>query len=762
MLPDGRRWRGDLLGAIAAAVVSLPISMTYGVIAFAPLGEGYVSAGLLAGIYGAICASLFTLPLRGRSLLALGPRPGTSLIFGSLVAQVLTTQALASGTLLVPETARASMAIALGCCAVALAGLMQFAVGALRGGSIVKYVPYPVVSGFINASALFIILGQVWPLLDLPRQGTVLALADMWREARPLALIPGLAAFGLMFLPPRWLRGVPPLVVALVGGTLVYHGMHWALPDAAIGATLHHLPNWHPGLFIFQVDYSFLTPEIALHLFLLILPASFSMALLASLDSLISLTVLDDMLGRRSDPSRELASYGIGNLATALVGGVMTAGGMNRTRPALYAGATTPRYHVMAALLMLLVLALLSDFISLIPHAVIAGLILWLGFGLFDQWSLALLRRFRPRRIAAQADAAIDLGIIVAVIGVAVLFDLVMAVGAGVALSVAIFVLRMSRSVVRNATRGPRAREQKFLSEARREILSQHGDRIAVLTLEGALFFGTIDNLERRIEALVGDGVRYLVLDMKRVTYVDLTAARVLGNVQKGLGARGGLLTVSYVPRPGDFVALDKPRSGISRNAQRLAAVVEASGALAAIGPTRFFPDTDSALAQLEERLIGDMLGRGAPSWRRGALGATLLKDLSPADFTQLRGYVHREIFAPQEVICRQGDTGSSAYFIHHGRAEVFIRLGGARQTKRLHTLTPGALFGEISLLDGKARTASVIAQTPVVCYSIDRDGFARLRTEHPEIAGRLLQNLCIILSQRLRDANDLIVELEA
>ncbi len=151
--------RGDVSGAVAAALVSLPLSMTIGVVALAPLGKEYAIQGVMAGLFGAIVLSLVAALLGARSVLISGPRAASALILASLITQLFVSDELAF-----PSGETLQHVISIAYFAILLAGVIQLLGGLLRIGSIVKYIPYPVIAGFVNSSALLIIMGQSWVL----------------------------------------------------------------------------------------------------------------------------------------------------------------------------------------------------------------------------------------------------------------------------------------------------------------------------------------------------------------------------------------------------------------------------------------------------------------------------------------------------------------------------------------------------------------------------------------------------------------------
>jgi len=261
----------------------------------------------------------------------------------------------------------------------------------------------------------------------------------------------------------------------------------------------------------------------------------------------LTLSALDEITGRRTDSNREIAGHGLGNMAASLIGGVIGSGAMLRSRPGFDAGGRTPAMGIFLSLILLAIVLGLADLIQFIPRAVIAGMILVIGFQSFDRWSFGLFGRFFTGSLKTRMASLADVFIIVLVVAIALTFDLIAAVGAGIVVSVVVFVSRMSRSLVRREFRGPAIHSKSVSSDQRQLVLRECGHRIAVLELDGAIFFGTAEGLEDRVHKLAGDGVTHMVLDMKRVKYIDSTGAFVLQRIHRNLSQQGGILALSYV-----------------------------------------------------------------------------------------------------------------------------------------------------------------------------------------------------------------------
>ena len=594
--------KGDFLGAIAATLVSLPLSMTIGVVAFMPLGSDYAVQGVLAGIYGAVILGFVAAILGGRSILISGPRAASALILASLISQLLLSE-----DLMFPSGETIPNVISIAFFAILLAGAIQAVCGATRMANIVKNIPYPVIAGFINSSALLIILGQSWTLLDIRRQDSLLEIFEHLDEARPIVLVPAIVTIVTMLLTARRFRipMVPPPLAGLAAGTAVFYLMRYLMKGADVGGTLGEVTSHLPTPQYADMFISLGAGGDFMLVMVMVVPAAISMAALASLDTLLSVSVLDDLTETRTDSNRKLVAHGIGNMVASLMGGVIGAGGMIRTKPGYDAGGRTKTMVYIVSSLMLATVLLLAQAIEYIPRAVISGMVVVLGFQIFDRWSFTLVKRLLAGQGVRRKASLDDVFIILLVISTALIFDLIVAVGVGVAVALIIFVLHMQRSLIRREGRGPATHARSVWTERRQAVLQQCGHRIAVLELEGAVFFGSADVLEERIGQLIRDGISHIVLDMKRITDVDSTGGLALARIGQRLRKAGGDLAISYVPverRMTDVpVKLDRRKKDAPR---QLWAAIEQSGALRTLDEGQFYPDTDGALAALEDQVI--------------------------------------------------------------------------------------------------------------------------------------------------------------
>ena len=377
--------RGDVFGGLTAAVVALPLSLAFGVAS---------GLGAIEGLYSAVVVGMLAALLGGSRTQISGPTAPLS------VAMAVVFVDYADGDL--------AKALAI----VVMAGIIQVLLGALRLGSFVAYTPYAVVSGFTSAVGLIIIVVQVLPFF-----GTEVALGGALKSLRSWPdtvtnIDASAVALGLLtlavciFWPGRLQRLLPPSVAALVIGTLV--AVLWLSDAPNIGEVPTGLPDLH-------------TPELTVSDLGSALPAAVTIALLGSINSLLTARVADSLTRQSHDPNRELMGVGFANVVVAFVGGVPGAGATSCTVANVRAGGRSRVSGVLCATILAALVLGLGRYVGSIPHAVLAGILIKVGFDIIDWRYLAHIHRV-PRE---------NVVVLSMTLGLSIISDLVIAVAVG-------------------------------------------------------------------------------------------------------------------------------------------------------------------------------------------------------------------------------------------------------------------------------------------------------------------------------------------
>ena len=727
--------RADIAGGIAGGVVTIPASIGYGVLALSALGDAYVGPAVLAGLYSAVVVSAITLALGQWLPINFAPRSLIAVLFAAMVADTIVPAVR-------QDPANVDRTLALVVLLVATGGVFQALFGMLRLGNAIRYIPSPVMAGFQNAVALLLLVAQLNALLGLRTPVPLLRIPWHAAQIQPLTLAVGVATFLVIWYGPLLTRRVPPPIAGLVAGTVLYHALVLLGFGAYLGPTLGAIPAVTPSFApLARVPSLINDPYVRAH-WAAFLGAAGSLALVASLDTLLCAKTAEGITGHRAAPSPQLLRVGAGNVVAGLVAAIPSGINLGSTLALHRAGGRSGLAPLVCALFVLATILGLGPLIALIPRAAIAAVLAVVALQLADRASLQRLLRLFRERDQHWRVTALDLFVVVLVAAVTIALDLVWAVSVGVAVAIFLFLYRMSRSIVRRAYRGDAVRSKRMLEPRLTEFLAEAGRRIVVFELDGPIFFGTAEKLAVEIEAAVRAEATFVILDLRRVNELDSTGAAILLQTARRLRSEGKHLLLSH----------------LEANALAVSAARDAG-----LRPTRdtVFADTDAALQWAEDALIAGRHGLDAAPVELTLRDIPVLAGLSDAELALLSGRLRRAHYKPGEVVIRQGDRDRSLYIVAGGTTTVRVHVAGTDRQVRLASYARGTIFGEMALLDRQPRSATVTAEGEVVCYVLSEEAFEALIAEHPLIAVRLLTNVARELSVRLRHATRMISELE-
>ena len=474
--------RGDLFGGVTAGVVALPLALAFGEAS---------GAGPIAGLYGAIIVGFFASLFGGTSSQISGPTGPMVVVFAGVYATL-------NGS---PELVFA---------VVVLAGLIQILFGVLRFGQYIRLVPYPVVSGFMSGIGCIIIALQFSRLFGHEPEGggTIPALAAIPSSVLDpnfVALALGIMTLVIVFKWPKALgKFVPAPLAALIIGT-VTSAMITGAP------ILGDIPTGLP---------SFIMPMFSGDTFLIVVEAALILAVLGSIDSLLTSLVADNMTRTRHSSNKELIGQGIGNTVAGLFGGVPGAGATMRTAINIRTGGLTKLSGITHSILLLAVVVSLGPLASQIPHAVLAGILVKTGYDIID---FAYIKR-------AHKGPRWDLALMVLVVLLTVFVDLITAVMAGVVMAAIAFVKEISDAQLEALGDMDNKSLSLELTEEEIALLNSVGNKISLFDFGGPLSFGAAADAGHHVREK-SKGISALILDFSRVPHVDVSAARAVETI---------------------------------------------------------------------------------------------------------------------------------------------------------------------------------------------------------------------------------------
>jgi SulP family sulfate permease len=716
-------WRGDLWGGLAAMLVALPSAIAFGVTILSPLGHEYAAQGAIAGILGATAIGLVAAALGGAERLISAPCAPAAAVLSAFAIQVV-QQGVA------PQTALLMLLLmGLAC------GLLQVLFGAVGIGRLIKYMPYPVVSGYLSGVGLIIILSQVPKFLGAPSGGSLwdaLRTPSVWQWQ---GIVVGVITVAVMLAAPKVTRAVPAAILGLAAGVLSYFALGLAdrsLLDLAGNALVVGSLSVSDDGFTdaiagrWQAFGALGGNEIAS----VIIPA-LTLAVLLSIDTLKTCVVTDALTRTRHDSNRVLIGQGLGNLASAAVGGVPGAGTMGATLVNISSGGLTRLSGLTAGVLTLVAFLVLQKVIQWIPIAALAGILIVIGVRMFDVHSLQLLR---------QRSTVLDFLVIVVVIAVAETVSLIAASGVGIGLAILLFIReQIGGSVVRRKVLGNQTFSKQVRLPAEMAILESRGDQTAIFELQGSLFFGTTDKLYTAIEPELKTR-NYIILDMRRVQSVDVTAAHVLELIEDVLTERKAFLIFSQLPQ----------NVATGRDMRQY---FDEVGLVRTEHHARAFGELDAALEWVENRILEEARLERIAEKPLELAEMELFRIRKQETLAALEACMDKRSYKAGEKVFTRGETGDELLLIRRGSVRIMLPLDD-KQSHHLATFGRGDFIGEMSFLDGGARSANAVAFSDTELYALSRKRFDELASEHKKLAISLFEGLARMLAIRLRFTN--------
>jgi SulP family sulfate permease len=732
--------RGDIAGGVTAALVLPAIEGSYGLLAFGPMGADHAQLGFLLGACTAAVASIVTAALGGRGPLLSGSSGALAVLMAALITTLVADPRFlgADGQPFLP------LVLAYVAVGVVLAGVLQSILAALKLGGLVYFVPFPVHAGYINGSALLMVGAMVPHVL-----GVTVAYGGPtdWQDYSILAPLVALSALLIALRPPAWTRGFPPYLL----GLLVASGLHHLLALTPLAGGLGPLLSapvfeW-PRADTLAPALERLGDGLLLDNWWPLLQFAVAVAMMSTLQTALAGSSIDEITRQRRYSERELFAQGVANVAVGVFGAPPASASTTRSKLNLDAGGSTAVSRLVFGVSLLVALALGLRLMNYLPMAAIAGVFIAVAVGLLDKWTrggaAVLWRQTLKRRVPR--SLAWNYATMVAVAAITVFVSLAAAILLGTLAAMVMFIRSNSKRPIRQVVHAGQRTSRKIRPAAEAELLRANGSRIVLVELDGALFFGTAEAADEEIEHLA-HGVDYLILDFERVTEVDASGARVL------------LLTADFVQSHGRQLLL----SGLMPNDPRTRSIrdMDVHGLLA---DAQFFHDADRALEHAEDRLLDSLAPSKAQRPVLGLKETLLGSGLDAGELAQLSALMVERRLARGEAVFRRGDPGDAMYVSLQGRIGIWLppgaEAGEAGRGRRMVSYAPGVAFGEMGLLQGRPRSADAIAEEDALVLELPRAGYERIAADSPALLAKMLLNLGLLLSSRVRALTD---ELEA
>jgi len=701
---------------VAGLVVSL-MAISFYVSCAALLFQGplaiYLAQGVGMSLTGGALMSLAAFRTSSMPLASMGPEPATVPILGAITA------AVAAGC--TAAAALPTVVTAL-CVAGFLIGLGWYTLGRKRAGDLVRYIPYPVIGGFLSAVGWLMVSGGA--AVSKGASLTPAALLGMARQGPPAQLLVGVAVALLIWGSTLRFKHTLLIPGLIVSSCLAVHaGLWWAGLDPATARAAGWLmpafgvimpPSPLQPAFFTAVDCGVLAAQSGL------IAVSVAVSVIGLLLAESSLEVAFDT---RADFNADLKLLGLVNIALAPLGGLQGGVSVSRSLANREAGAAGRLAGAVNGTACLAVMAVGGPVLALIPKPVLGGLLMFLGLSILKVWL------FDGRKRLSRGDYAV----VVVILLLTIAFGYLQAVIAGVVICCFDFAVSSARvgAVRRIFSRNewPGSVER---AAAEVLLLRASGERVRVVELQGTLFFGSIRRLGTELEALMTRTqapLDLLVLDFHRVPAMDSSAAQALARVLK-------------------VAAAQQVRLAYSGASPRVRAVLRANGALPPGGPAEH-EDVAAALAAWEDAL----LQAAQQQLPRDPLQAWLAEEMgSPERAQDLLARLERITLQPGDVLFRQGEGADALYLVEQGRLSVF--LGGEGAEHRIRTVQAGATVGEMGLYREGGRSATVRAEVASAVLRVSKAGLDAIERESPGLAIGLHRLFVRLLASRLEHAN--------
>jgi len=706
----------DLSAGAICSVLSIAYSLSYATLIFSgPLSQ-WLGYGMVVTL---LSASVGTFVIGLRSSLPFtiaGPDSSTSVVMAALVTAFVQRLVAEGATEDLLQRAIIVMALS-----TALTGTLLLALGATRAGRAIRFVPYPVIAGFLGATGwLIVVAGAQLATGQSVTDNTLGALFDLLIGAKFLA---GAALAIALFLAQRYLPSSFALPGTLLAGVAVVH-----IGLLSSGTTLveAQADGW---LFSPQTHVGLTSPWHSDELRRFpweVLPSLFgnlvSVMFVTTITMLLNTSAIELATQREADLDRELKWHGIANLLIAALGGYVSITSMSRTTVNYLAGATGRLSAMAVAAIAAAATVVNPSFLGYVPKSVLGGLLLYLGADLLYRWLVESARRL----------AFLEYLSLLSIAFIIVEWGFVAGLLIGVVIGCATFALSASRiPAIKFSFDGSEYHSSLDRGPEELTILTDHGRELQGMSLQGYLFFGSASRLHEHIKSLLAarPECRFLLFDLRLVTGIDSSATHSFRQIKQSADRHGARLVL---------VNMTLEIQRIFRNAGLISADVAVAS------------DLDHALELCEDAIIKADQPSGSET---ESLNDWLVHVVGSEHAAHLAQECERLEVASGAIIAVEGEPADSMHFIFQGRVSIVVDGGNGRKV-RLRSLGRHTTIGEMGLITCQPRSATIEAEVPSVLYVLKAHAFERIRRTNPALCQALLTYVIRVMAERLSFAN--------
>jgi sulfate permease, SulP family len=710
----------DLFAGLIASVISVAYGLSFAALIFAPPLHTWLAYGIAATFIASAISAAFVAARSSLPFAIAAPDGATAAVTATLAATVA-ERLIAMGP---PDDLLAPVMIVVAL-STALTGILLFCLGFARAGGAIRFIPYPVIGGFLSATGWLMVSGAVHVITDrrisFSSASALLAPVTLAQLAAAAAVAFALHVVLRRSRSPLLMPGV--LLVATVLAHIAFVISGTTLSEAlTLGWTFKApqavglAPTWDfndVGNFPWRI-----LPGLSADIFAVMFVTAITM--------LLNTTGIELVTRREANLQRELTTLGVANFTASALGGYVSCISLSRTSLTYAAGGRGRICGLTVAAVSALMLTIDPSFLAWIPKFVLGGLLLYLGANLMYEWLVDAARRI----------SLLEYGSLLAIALLIVQVGFIAGVLIGVVIGCATFAVSASRvDAVKFSFDGSEYRSTLDRGPQELDILAAHGREIQGMSLQSYLFFGSANSLYERVKALLTNepDCRFLVFDFRLVTGLDSSAMHSFTQIKQAAEEAGARLVLVHLPP--ELHDAFRNRKFITDD------VILAD-------------DLDRALESCEREVIAMHLAEGGTAeslrdWLTQALG-------SAEHAEQLFQLCERLEVGKDKIIAEQGDPARSMHFILEGRIGIIVKMDDGRLI-RVRSLGPHTTIGEMGLITRQKRSATIKAEVPSVLYELSADAYERLKRENSALAEALLTYIVRVMAERLSFASKVI-----
>lgn len=711
----------NVVAGLLSGFVSLCYSIAYGSLIFSGSLAHFVSVGILVTL---VSGGVIALVVAVKSSLPFSIGGPDSNAVAVLVGLAGSVAADASATGLPPDGVLFTVLAAIAVSSI-VTGTLLYLVGVSRRSSMIQFLPFPVVGGFLGGSGYLLLSGAMRTLTGHSLGWSALAaLPDLpW-----LAWVPALVVCGTLLAAQGRVKPYALTPLGLGAGVVVFFAGMLAMGQTAEQWRAAGLLFDRESLSSLQLPLMLPRHQIDWTTIVTHLPECLAVAAVSALTILLNASGASVATGFDADFNQEMRAAGLANLLAGVTGGVIGYQSMTRTLLNRRAGATARLSGIVAGASCFAVIGLVPGVIAWLPKPVLVGLQLYLSWGILREWLIASYRKL----------GLADYLLVLLIVGVIAVEGVVAGIALGIAAACAMFVFNYSRISAVSREFDARACH----SNVERSIedtawLREHGDTVVGVCLQGFLFFGTANLVLRRLGKRLGNAAgskqHYVMLDFRQVSGLDVSTSATFLRLKQRCAANGDTLVLTALPpRAHEMLA----------RARVLTADVKT------------FSDLDTGLEWVEDRLLARTDRLAAQTVSHGL--SAIQPHFTEAALAQLERCMQTRRLAQDEPLFARGDAGDAVYFIEAGRVTVSLPLANG-QSMRLRSFGAGTVVGEMALYTQQTRSADVRADEPTVVRRLTFDALQRLESADADTARQFHRFVVKVLASRLAVTNEAV-----